>query len=246
MLRAPYLQALSAVGGTPPYRWSAESIRRLPRGLFEDASESTLEAFGLALDPSGAVLRGVPTAVGTLKFLLEVSDAEGAMDSAEFTLAIGSPSGLSLSTTALPDAFIGNPYSVALSVAGVDAEDLKAVRFSLPCLTEDVGEGQGACTAGSPSAGLPRGLSLSELGLLEGTASGDPGVHSFLVEVRDAWGRMDVKPLAVRVRAPVTQVANGCTGAGAPPASWLFVFALSAPLWRPLATRRRASRGEHS
>jgi hypothetical protein len=66
----PYIQALAASGGTPPYRWKLIS--------------GTLPA-GLNLDPSGK-LSGIPTATGTVKFTLRVADADGKTVSLEFTI----------------------------------------------------------------------------------------------------------------------------------------------------------------
>ena len=68
----PYSQALAASGGTPPYKWTLVS--------------GTLPA-GLNLDPSGQI-SGKPTAKGSAKFTLQVSDAGAKTQKLEFTIVI--------------------------------------------------------------------------------------------------------------------------------------------------------------
>ena len=67
-----YSQALAASGGTAPYKWTLAS--------------GTLPA-GLNLGPGGQI-SGKPTAKGTAKFTLQVSDAAAKTQTLEFTIVI--------------------------------------------------------------------------------------------------------------------------------------------------------------
>jgi Putative Ig domain len=60
VVAAPYSQALSASGGTPPYQWSVSSGALPP---------------SLSLTPGTGVLSGTPSAAGDFSFALQVSDS---------------------------------------------------------------------------------------------------------------------------------------------------------------------------
>jgi hypothetical protein len=68
----PYSETLVASGGTPPFRWTLAS--------------GVLPA-GLKLEPGGQI-SGKPTAKGAAKFTIQVADAAGKTQAAEFTLVI--------------------------------------------------------------------------------------------------------------------------------------------------------------
>ena len=68
----PYSQTLAASGGTPPYKWTL-ATGALPAGLNLDA---------------GGQISGKPTAKGTAKFTLGVSDAAAKTQTLEFTIVI--------------------------------------------------------------------------------------------------------------------------------------------------------------
>lgn len=68
----PYSQALKASGGTLPYKWTL-AAGALPAGL--------------KLDPGG-LINGTPTATGTTKFTLQVSDGTMKSQTSEFTIVI--------------------------------------------------------------------------------------------------------------------------------------------------------------
>src|SRR5205823_1383701 len=61
----PYTQALVAIGGTAPFHWKM-------------AAESSLPA-GLTLDATTGVIRGTPTATGTVSFTVEATDGASQM-----------------------------------------------------------------------------------------------------------------------------------------------------------------------
>jgi hypothetical protein len=97
-----YSQTLTAVGGTPPYRWAVTS--------------GTLPG-GLALNPATGVVSGTPLANGAFHFTVQVTDNTGATASLQFTLTIGS--GLAITSSSLPSSLLGQPYpSITLAAAG--------------------------------------------------------------------------------------------------------------------------------
>jgi hypothetical protein len=97
-----YSQTLTAVGGTPPYRWAVAS--------------GTLPG-GLALNPASGVISGTPLANGTFHFTVQVTDNTGATASLQFTLTIGS--GLAITSATLPSSPFGQAYpSITLAAAG--------------------------------------------------------------------------------------------------------------------------------
>lgn len=67
-----YSQVLAAVGGIPPYTWSAASAALPP---------------GLSVSTAGAIA-GVPTAAGTYTFTVQVVDSASAIATRTFTLSI--------------------------------------------------------------------------------------------------------------------------------------------------------------
>jgi hypothetical protein len=97
-----YSQTLTAVGGTPPYRWAVTS--------------GTLPG-GLALNPATGVISGTPLANGTFHFTVQVTDNTGATASLQFTLIIGS--GLAITSSTLPSSPLGQAYpTITLAAAG--------------------------------------------------------------------------------------------------------------------------------
>ena len=149
-----YSQKLSESGGTSPYKWSITG-GALPAGL------SMVNATG--------VISGVPTTVGSNSATFEVTDASagGKMSSAPqaITITVSAPPPLSITTTTLPAATIGTPYTAALNATG-----------GIPAYTWSV-------TAGS----LPAGLTLSSAGSISGTPTGtSTGTANFTVTVTDS------------------------------------------------------------
>lgn len=103
-LDSPYCEpepvSLFALGGVPPYRWSAEG---LPDGL--------------ALDAGGA-LCGLPTRVGRFTFVATVVDSVGQTDTTELSVEIVSSDAVLIRTVVLPPAGAGSPYDFGLEVVG--------------------------------------------------------------------------------------------------------------------------------
>jgi lysophospholipase L1-like esterase len=134
----PYLGYLLASGGTEPYTWS----------ISKDSLPS-----GLTLDPNTGVISGEPTATGTSKFTVTVSDSASPANTASKALTISAtaPATLAISTSSLPVATAGQQYETTLATAG----GTQPVSWKLETGT------------------LPTGVSLdSETGTISGTPSG--------------------------------------------------------------------------
>jgi hypothetical protein len=84
-LSAPFSFTVQALGGTPPYRWSANG---LPAGV--------------SIDPSSGVISGTPTAAGAFPFAVTVSDATLARVSDLFRLEIRLPAIATATISGLP------------------------------------------------------------------------------------------------------------------------------------------------
>ena len=138
-----------ATGGKAPYEWSATG----------------LPAF-LNLAPSGS-LTGIPSvgSAGPYSFTATVSDALGNKVSGTFGLKVDSLTSLGITTSLLPPATVGVPYSVAFAATG------------------------GTLPYAWSASGLPSWLSLSQAGQLSGTPpAGAPVSLSFTVSVGDSAG----------------------------------------------------------
>ncbi len=137
---------MSAAGGLPPYRWSVFS-GPLPAGLY------------LAQDGS---LTGKPEEATQRVVVLAVKDATARETYGYYTLRIADP--LSISATAMPDGYIGMPYSEVIPVLG----GLAPFKFTI---------------AGS----LPKGLTLdTSTGVISGTPSASSDLMYFTVRVEDS------------------------------------------------------------
>lgn len=97
-----YQHGFTAVGGTPPYRWSA-------RGL---------DGSGFALDESSGHLSGQTDQPLTLNLAVQVNDAAGGSASTSALLAITPSEPLQLITFNLPVGTLGEAYSAPLAAAG--------------------------------------------------------------------------------------------------------------------------------
>jgi hypothetical protein len=154
-----YSETLSAVNGTPPYTWSIAS-GALPAGL--------------TLATSGAIT-GTPSATGTSRFVVQVTDADS--DQAQKTESITIYSaGLQVTTTSLQYGNVGIAYSTSLNASG-----------GTPPYTWSV-------TSGS----LPAGLSLGTAGSITGTPT-TVQTASFTVQVKDSASNTATLPLSLQV-----------------------------------------------
>ena len=100
----PYLEALTALGGRPPYRWSLESGALPP---------------GLSLETDTGVLSGTPTTPGNYSFTVRVTDSAQTYAWRSFTLTVKAPPRLTITCASpLPVGGVGTPYSFTLTAAG--------------------------------------------------------------------------------------------------------------------------------
>ena len=97
---AAYSYTFSALGGTPPYKFSGSGI---PEGMSIS---------------SGGVLAGTPKKPGIFTITIQVSDSGGITASAGFTLTVTAPSNLSVSAAPLVNGAVGKPYSDTVSATG--------------------------------------------------------------------------------------------------------------------------------
>ncbi len=157
---------------------------------------------GLTLASSG-ILSGTPTAAGSFSFWIVGNDSLSSQSEAPFTITIDAK--LTITTGSLPAATRGVPYSVALTLSG------------------------GSATAWTVSTGtLPSGLTLSNSGVISGTATTE-GSSTFTVKAdNSSTGKSDTKELKLTVAAPL-----GISIAAIPPAI----------VGQPFATRLAATGG---
>jgi len=148
---SPYSSTLAATGGAGPYTWSlAPGAGTLPAGLTLNSATGTIS--------------GAASVDGVARFTVTVTDSESPPASATATLSITVVSPLVVTTTSLPAATTGSPYSATLTAAGGTAPYTWSI------------------TAGT----LPPGLTLdASTGVISGTPSA-PGNASFTVEVTDS------------------------------------------------------------
>ena len=96
----PYAATVGANGGSAPYMWS------IPAGTLPP---------GLTI--GGGLISGTPTAAGSFPFTVQVTDAGGAMATADLSIMIDAPP-LAVATSSLPSGTVGAAYSQTLSATG--------------------------------------------------------------------------------------------------------------------------------
>lgn len=196
----PYASSVSVAGGTPPYVFGISSGSLPP---------------GLLLDPKTGSITGTPLSSGRFDFTGVVTDANGAIASAPFTIQVAPPP-LSMITSTLPGGIVGTAYSATFAATG-----------GSPPYTWSVSSGS-----------LPPGLTLdAATGALSGAPS-SAGTFNFIVSVADSAQETVLRPFTVRVIEPLriltTALSEGTEGmaysavieaaGGTPP----YVFTLAA------------------
>ena len=149
-LAKPVSITLNATGGTQPYSWSITT--------------GTPPA-GLSLSPAG-IITGTLTTAATATLTISVRDSAATPATASQAFTIIAAGSLAISTSSLPTAYLGSPYTSTLQVSGGTAPYSWSVS----------------------SGSLPPGFSLSAAGLLTGTPS-TPGSYTFTVTVTDSTGQ---------------------------------------------------------
>jgi len=167
--RVLFSETLAASGGTPPYAWALAPGGTLP--------------IGITIDRNGAIT-GTPANAGVFIFSVQVTDSQNATASKSFTLSVGA--GLSItSSTSLPAAVAGTPYSQSLAATG----------------------GQSPYSWSMTSGSLPSGLSLNAGGVISGAALAT-GTFSFTVQVADGVRASATASFTLLVRLPPTPAVS--------------------------------------
>ena len=171
----PYSVTISAYGGTAPYTFAVTS-GSLPAGL-------TLSSAG--------VLSGTPTTPGSSTFVIEATDSGAQTGFRTYNLNVGTPGGIGMSPSPLPDGSQGVFYNQTITGTG----------------------GTGPYTFSVTSGSLPTGLSLSSAGVLSGTPT-VAGPFTFTVGNADSVGNTGSQIYTVNIGANIlvvnpTTLANG-------------------------------------
>lgn len=149
-----YAFGLTVANGTGPYEWTLLDGTTLPAGM------EMLSSIGH--------IQGTPTVAGTVTLHIQVKDAFGGTDVKYYQLTVGAS--VSITTTGLASAAVGEPYGQAL----IAQDGMAPYAWSV--------------IAGS----LPAGLSLDADGTLSGTPTA-AGSATFTVQVTDAYEQTATK-----------------------------------------------------
>jgi hypothetical protein len=196
-----YKTKLKANGGTPPVTWSIVGGALPP---------------GLAMD-SGGTISGTPTTVGVSGFTVQATDVSTTPQvvQQDFTINIGTPTPLSITTTSLPTGTVNTTYSATLQATG-----------GIPPVTWSI-----------VSGALPAGLNLdTSFGVISGTPTA-VGTSAFTVQAADqsnpqltATAALSITLTAGLLKITTTSLPAGTTGSsysaslqtsgGTPPVTW--------------------------
>lgn len=172
----PYSRTILATGGTPPLSWSI-TAGSLPQDL--------------DLNLQTGLVSGTPTAVGTSIFTVRVTDTTGQADTQSLSILINPSAPPNITTTSpLPGATVGLPYSQALAASG----------------------GTGALVWSRTVGSLPANLALSPAGIISGTPT-NSGTSNFTVRVTDALSQFDTQQFSLTVSAALTITTNSLDNA---------------------------------
>ncbi|HCF57809.1 MAG TPA: hypothetical protein DFS52_07420, partial [Myxococcales bacterium] len=165
---------------------------------------------------ANGAITGVPAEVGLFPLRLEVSNAEGRSDAADFILTVLSRPA-SFTPVAIPEARPGESYFLDLS-AGAKPHSSFALYSGM----------------------LPPGLTLNVAGRVTGSVSAEatPGSYDFVAEITEETGPVLLVPLTIRVlpRPVAIDTETGGCSTGGP---GLVPIALLLALLAPLGLRRR-------
>jgi hypothetical protein len=171
----PYQAKLEATGGVAPLSFEV-GVGELPPGL--------------GINPQTGVISGTPTSVTEFTFPAQVVDARGQSSRKFFTIVIvDERAPLSITTTSpLPTATLGDPYSVAIAATG-----------GLPPYAY-------AVTAGT----LPAGLSLDpQAGTITGTPT-QTGTSTFTIRVASSDNKESAtRDFQIQVLSTVRLITQG-------------------------------------
>lgn len=178
-----YSQAVSAIGGTPPYAWQA------PAGEMTACPTMTN---GLCFNRATGTVEGTPVSAAApydvMSFTVSLQDSESNADSQDLTISItAAPIPLSITTATLPAAVLPHAYSHPLAASG----------GATPYTWSVVAGTMSLCPA------LSNGVCLNAA---TGTISGTPentGTMSFTVRVQDQSSATADRSLSLEVLPPI-------------------------------------------
>ncbi len=159
VLGAQYSQTLTAVGGSPPYTWSADAPNLPP---------------GISLSSSG-VLSGIPANAGAFRVIVRVSDIRGSGDGVVFPITITGPP-LLITTASLSSGTVGSAYSQSIQITG----GVPPVTFGIASGSLPVGL---TFSPGGTIAGTPTGIGTSTFTVQATDSAQGRDTHVFSVAV---------------------------------------------------------------
>ena len=160
LVGAAYSATLGSSGGVGTITWSLSS-GSLPAGL--------------TLSGAGAI-SGTPTTAGSSTFTVQAKDSGTPQQTVQQPLSITVYSGLTVTTTSLPNGTVNSAYSATLKSAG----------------------GTNPITWTVSQGGLPAGLSLSSSGTISGTPTA-AGMANFTVSATDSSTPPQTKTQALSI-----------------------------------------------
>src|SRR5439155_27056920 len=101
-------------------------------------------------------LRGEPKVAGLYALTFKVSDSNGAEDFTTLLLNVSYNEPIAITTTSLPDAFVGHDYAAKLSHNR--GKESTGVQFSIPCVQQATSADMFMCAAVDSTQNLPAGL----------------------------------------------------------------------------------------
>ena len=176
----PYSQNLTVSSGLALYSGWTVSSGALPTGV-------TLSGSG-----SSATLSGTPTALGTFNFTISVNDSSNPPQTASqaYTVVMGAPLPLSITTTSLPNASYNTAYSTTISATG----GIAPYTFSLDGASNPLPAGLGISTS-------------SNQGVISGTPTTAGTFTNIIVDVTDSLSAVAQHTFTLTITAPALVLA---------------------------------------
>ena len=145
----PYSGTIPVSGGTGPYSCTLTS--------------GTLPA-GLTLTSAGCIISGTPTTAGPITVTVKATDSSNPVTTTSGPVTITVNAALALTTTSLPNGFVGAPYSATIGVTG--------------------GTSPYSCTFTAGT--LPAGLTLTSAGCIVSGTPTTAGTSALTVKATDS------------------------------------------------------------